>query len=611
MLKKEKEKFYKHTHLSDVEIKKFAPLMESAFGESMKRYSGANASIKNERINFISGLYANRLRVSKNMGTNPLNEDANIFQALPQVKQLFESAGNISMPSNTIGMPNVVNPQTSNSITGGIWNPSYQAGSGDIPSYVFGLQTHIAANCIGMDLIPTIQVDTPKVVTQYIDTVYGGGALDDKDNAPSYLDFTSKTFNKEFLKKIKAKRAVTKIVIVGDESQSTKNAMEVRFMMSSTIKVGFVGEVLSTGNFTGSTYTATNELSVKEVFDQVNDSGKTSKVFYTNSTGYDASESLSTIKVDYASAIRDAIPQAATNNNSLKMDRAQHEKGPKHKLNVITLDKQFEIEGNEIDADTTNIKIKDLAAQGVNVIAELYNGVQNQLIQTIDYNILDALYKAGVTHAYNHYQTSGEHFSLYLDKPSTTEINFTDIDVEYVDVLGNDVKSEMGKIQNALVSATYENQATHADRFYGRVLLVSEFIGQQTRMGTADFIVVGGKIAAMMKKNSTYTVSPTLNTLTQTPELQYSGTIYETISVYKNEKIDFSDPRILMGRRGDDTDPGLKFFAYDLASSRQIVAEGTMAEKIRVWSRYEIQGIGMYPELNYYTFVAINNFQFI
>ena len=61
-----------------------------------------------------------------------------------------------------------------------------------------------------------------------------------------------------------------------------------------------------------------------------------------------------------------------------------------------------------------------------------------------------------------------------------------------------------------------------------------------------------------------------------------------------------------MGRRGDDTDPGAKFIAYDLAASRQTIAEQTMAEKIRVWSRFEIADIGFYPELNYFMFVAIN-----
>lgn len=605
MIKKEKKSIYQHTHLTQGEINKMKPLIESAFQSVLNEYGDSRKNIRNERVNFMAGQYANRLRVAKNMGTSPLNEDANIFTGIPQVKQLFES---VTTPSNTLGMPSVANPMSSNQVAGGIWNPSYTVGSGDIPSYVFGLQSHIAAFCIGFDLIPTIQVDTPKVVTQLLDVVYGGGPLDDAENQPSYIDLSSKVFTKKFFTDKKFKRAVTKFVIVGDET--TKTAMEVRFMSASTIKAGCTVEVLSTGEFENSskTYTPNNKVSVKTVVDLVNDSSKTSGVYYTVSANYDTKENLNSLKADFTSSIRNTVSQAATNDNSLKMERSQHEKGPKHKLNVISFDKQFEIDGIEIEADTTNIKIKDLAAQGINVIAELYNGVQNQLIQTIDENILTHLYRLGVTNARNTYEATGTNYSLYIASPSKNELDFATVDVEFEDILGNDVRSEMGKIPNSIQSASYENQSTHADRFFARLLLISEFMGQQNRIGTADAIVVSGTLASMMKKNSQYSVSPTLNTLTQVPELHYTGTVFQTINVYKNPKIDFQDPRVLLLRRGDDTDSGAKLFAYDLASSRQTIAESTMAEKIRVWSRFQIADIGFHPELNYFTMIAVNEY---
>ena len=607
MLNNKKQPIYRHTHLTQAEINRMKPLMESAFCDTLNQYTGSREKIKQEKLEFLAGQYANRLRVANNLGLSPLNEDANIFAGIPNVKQLFESA-NFSAPSNTLTMPNVANPMSSNSIAGGMWNPSYQAGTGDLPSYVFGLQSHIANYCIGFDMLPTIQVDTPKVVVQLLDTVYGGGPLDNAENHPSYIELTSKLFTKASLTAKKFKRAQTKFIILGDET--AKTAMELRFMMASTVKAAVVVEVLSTGEFDNASnaYTANNNFSVKEIVDLVNDSSKTSKLIYTNAAAYDSDEAINKLYADFASAIRDAIPEAATNNNSLKMDRAQHEKGPKNKLNVISFDKQFEIDGIEIEADTTNIKIKDLAAQGINVIAELYNGVQNQLIQTIDWNILDHLYRLGVTNARNTFEATGTNYSLYIGAPSTPQKAFTSVDVEYEDILGNDVRSEMGNIPNSIQSAGYENQTTHADRLFARILLVSEFMGQQNRIGTADILVVGGTLASAMKKNSQYIISPTLNSLVQQPELHYTGTIYGTINVYKNPKIDFNDPRVLLARRGDNTDPGAKFFAYDLAASRQTIAEGTMAEKIRVWSRFQIADIGFHPELNYYTFVAINDY---
>jgi hypothetical protein len=165
----------------------------------------------------------------------------------------------------------------------------------------------------------------------------------------------------------------------------------------------------------------------------------------------------------------------------------------------------------------------------------------------------------------------------------------------------------MGDIKGQLTFGGFENQNTAADRLFARILKIVEFGGQQNRIAPYDFMVLGGELAATAKKNSTFIMCPIPSTLSQNPELNYSGTIFETISVYKNPGIDFDDPRILLGRRGNDKDPGAKFLAYDLAASRQIVAEGTMAEKIRVWSRFAIADIGFYPELNYYTFVAVND----
>ena len=175
MFEQKKERIYKHTHLDQRVADRLVPLMESSFGSEMGRYN-TREDIKKERKRFISEQYANRCRIAGNMGLNPLFEDAKIFANMPNMTKLFES---FSVPGNVIGMGEVTNPDSSNQHTGGMWNPAYKAGSGDIPSYVFGLQSHIAMHCIGFDLIPTIAVDTPKVMVSFVDTVYGGGVFDD------------------------------------------------------------------------------------------------------------------------------------------------------------------------------------------------------------------------------------------------------------------------------------------------------------------------------------------------------------------------------------------------------------------------------------------------
>jgi hypothetical protein len=599
-----RNKIYKHTELDQRTADAYKPLMESAFANEFAKLE-SRPDIKKERLQFVTEQYANRARIANLMGTTPLNEDANIFGgSMPQLKNLFES---VSTPGNVIGMGSVANPGSSSTLNGGIWNPGYKAGSGDVPSYVFGLQNHIALNCIGFDLMPTIAVDTPKVLVTYIDTVYGGGTFDDVANLPSYVELSSPVFTRSWIKAQALKRATTEVIVLGADGK----ALKVRFMLGSTVKAAITVEVLATGTAITTVdvvaYTWNNSVTVKQVVDSIN--AAPGKVYVADFATASLGTAISLIGVGYASAVRQNIAEAASNNNSLGgMARAQHEKGPIHKLNVIAMDKQLEMVGLEIEADTSNIQIKDMAAMGVNVISHLYTGVQNQLVQSLDEVILTHLYQMGVTHAVNVYQSQGVNYSLYIDTPSNVTKAMTDIDVVFNDILGNDVRSSMGSLTNALVSAAYENQMTHGERLYARILLILEFVAQQNRIAPPDFIVLGGTLAACLKKQSTFSACPVTTAFSANPELHYAGTIFETVNVYKNPKINFDDPRILFGRRGNDTDPGSKFLAYDLAASRQMVAEQNMAEKIRVWSRFQIADIGFYPELNYYTAIFVNNY---
>jgi hypothetical protein len=631
MFPTERKRIYTHTHLDQREADRYRPLMENAFRDEFASLSD-RPHIKEERLRFVAEQYANRCRRASVSGYNPLFEDAVIFGGFDNnLKNLFESVTpQLSSPQNIIGMGNARNAMNATDVPGGMWNNGYKPGTGDIPSYVFGLQNHIALHCIGFDLIPTIAVDTPKPVITYVDTVYGGGALDSVDSLPSYIELSSNIFTQNWIANRELVRAKTELIIVADTG-SQKLAMKVLFFVGSTVKSAITVEVKATGRMTtapvnatsNGVYTWDNSVSVQSIADLVNTTGISSIIAIENAIPADAYvTSITKLYAGYASATRTNIAEAATNNNVLGgMSRAQHEKGPANKLNVVTIDKQLDMVGLELEADTTNIQIKDMAAMGINVISYLYTGVQNQLVQSLDEIIIDHLYKLGVEHAINAYLAQGINHSLYIDASSHTSINVATgipsgetvpiVNIPpLLDVLGNDRRAEFGDIKNALVSSAYENQITHNERLYTRIMKVAEFIDQDTRIAPADCLVASGEICASIKSHASFAVCPTPTTITKNPGLQYYGNIYGTIGVYKNPKIAFNDPRILLLRRGDDKDPGAKLLAYDLASSRQIVAEKTMSEKIRVWSRFSIADVGFYPELSYYMMLAINAFNF-
>ena len=66
----------------------------------------------------------------------------------------------------------------------------------------------------------------------------------------------------------------------------------------------------------------------------------------------------------------------------------------------------------------------------------------------------------------------------------------------------------------------------------------------------------------------------------------------------------YNDTRVCVGRKGADEEPGLKFMPYLMAESIQTIAEGTMAPKIAVKSRYALVEAGFHPETQYLTFLA-------
>jgi hypothetical protein len=87
-------------------------------------------------------------------------------------------------------------------------------------------------------------------------------------------------------------------------------------------------------------------------------------------------------------------------------------------------------------------------------------------------------------------------------------------------------------------------------------------------------------------------------------DLYQAGTL-AGIKVYVDPYMDWDDCRICVGRKGNGNEPGVIFMPYILADTVSITAEGTMAPKMLVNSRYAIADAGFFPEKMYYTF-AVN-----
>ena len=92
---------------------------------------------------------------------------------------------------------------------------------------------------------------------------------------------------------------------------------------------------------------------------------------------------------------------------------------------------------------------------------------------------------------------------------------------------------------------------------------------------------------------------------------QAAGAIYPVgsvagVQVYTNPKWAWDYADVLVGRKGDGNGSGLVFMPYLMAESVQTIAEGTMAPKVAVKSRFALVEAGFHPEAQYDSFTVSN-----
>jgi hypothetical protein len=183
---------------------------------------------------------------------------------------------------------------------------------------------------------------------------------------------------------------------------------------------------------------------------------------------------------------------------------------------------------------------------------------------------------------------------------------------EYKDIYGVDHKASWGEVANSEALTSAENTHTRQRRISSRILAAANLINTIGRRGRATFVVTNAKVASALQDISGYVVAPMVNNMAQdgSQNLFLGGTL-AGLKVYVDPYMSWDDTRICVGRKGDGNSPGLIFMPYILADTVSITAEGTMAPKILVNSRYALAEIGFYPEVMYYTFAVYSDFDII
>ena len=126
-------------------------------------------------------------------------------------------------------------------------------------------------------------------------------------------------------------------------------------------------------------------------------------------------------------------------------------------------------------------------------------------------------------------------------------------------------------------------------------------IATRGRRGPATFAVTGGKLATALQDVAGFVPYPLSNTVNQAGGSLYPIGAVAGVTIYVDPNRAFDDLKIVVGRKGDGNSPGLVFMPYLMAESVETIAEGTMAPKIAVKSRFALVDAGFHPQTMYYT----------
>jgi hypothetical protein len=497
----------------------------------------------------------------------------------------------------------------------GFYTSSSQ-GSGDKFPSLLPLAIQVAAKTVGFDIVNVVPMSGPAGVLTYLDYVYAGGktnsetkpeiieinaGLIDGDpyavgtlywgvSANPYQTSATSAFAVELTYIGKSRISGFPIFRVGTTYTDSISSTAVHTLTaSSTVTIANV--------FDGSAWIALNESDKPN-----NDDSAAVKVAVT------ASASLVNALENHIHGFSGAGPTDADNwqgdlvspsQSYQPMDRGTGESTYYRVMGLKAYTKFVEATTYQVAASITTEQIQDLNRQyGIDVVAMVENALVNEITQSINKHILGRAFALGWSNNYEFWQVMGETMNFSLKTTATTT------DVTYTGKAGTGVEIDVNDFY--LVNTTgFENLSTVQRRVVSKILAAGNIIASRGRRGPANFVVTNAHIATALGDVAQFTFAPMANTINQNNGSLYPIGTLAGMTVYVDPNMEWTDTRVLVGRKGTDEEPGLKFMPYLMAEPIQTISEGTMSPKIAVKSRYALVEAGQLPQTMYYTFVVV------
>jgi hypothetical protein len=509
------------------------------------------------------------------------------------------------------------------------------SGSGDKPYTLLPLAMQVAAQTVGLDLVPVVPMNGPMGVLTYLDFVYGGGLIPSagQTGAAPVAQNRGVFADSPLIVKVKLTGAAATQPNAGDPILIENDA---------------VATTEATGSYVG--VSRIDGFAIFKIDDIVDAAGKTSLAAVANggatitvgAGGAAVGAVAATDNFELVKALEDHVQGFSSNQytNNEPMSRLAGESNQENVMNLSLFNKSVEAQTFQVAAAVTREQVQDLKQFGIDAVAQVESVLINELTQSINKNILDRIRKNGYTNHGQVVSTQGVQFNLWLGAPAggalpysnaafATGLQLLDSFGSGEDVAGAGAGVAAGTpipifpmasvgvaagdsvtdptIQSSETNSAAENLHTRQRKIMSKILATANLIAIRGRRGPATFVVTNGQVGSALQDCAGFVPAPMMNTLNQqTGSLYPIGTLAGLV-VYVDPLMAWSDTRVTVGRKGDGNSPGLVFMPYLMAESVQTIAEGTMAPKIAVKSRYALVEAGFHPQTMYLSFGIQND----
>lgn len=507
-------------------------------------------------------------------------------------------------PSNTAGMGNVVFPGLSGQagLTG-------TAGSGDLGQTLLPASLKIAAQTIGLELVPTINVNSNRIDLLYFDFTYDDVAnVNTGDERASTFKFRPT-----------ADADLTALVAYLRAEMVANGVTELRGQISKALYFHFSGgslgsavaaydaTVAPTGSKQGwlqfKGFSRIDGLPMFRAYIQSNTASAGAWTFNTalntfpvtgNITSLlsagvldDTLTSPASLTINAVSAValvslnEDFIDDFTTGRQKPALTRGQWEADEAGKIGPNSFTKSVEIGVAHVSAALRLSEIGDWKRMyGVDVVEKTKAQLVNQISQKISKEIVDAVKDMGLKNR-----------ATAPAAPATMAAGLTAggiTDGKIFDMSVTAIAGVLGGEHNVSISR----------KLWAKVQQASYFVANDGRIGGIDYVITSGTVAGLLKSIERYTINPLDGKLAGPNQLQPAGSI-DGIKIYVDPYMGPADLTVYMGRVGKKEEPGIKFLAYMLAENVEVTSEKTMAPRLYMYSRYAVCDFGFFPEKQY------------